>query len=288
MTLTPERLKDGLDAALRGEPPHAPLATDLAAGRRRLRRQRTLQLAAGSVALVTVLGATYGLVSGNSPQTARDLGGLTASAPPSDDVAALVEACRHGENTPEAIRQMFGAGAPTAAAVAQGPEQARLALLALDGAHWANCYVDLTGEAEFSASMEVWSTTGTSTDLLSTVSMCQEAECDEYSGTWVDRLPPEVARVDFTLADGTVQRVPTTDGFVAVVYQGKLRKPVTKDGPDDYAIESGLIRVDYVAADGTVLAAQAMDGTGAGEDGERIAGLPLLKEYPSLRGAQTY
>ena len=85
-----------------------------------------------------------------------------------------------------------------------------------------------------------------------------------------------------------MQRVPTADGFVAVVYQGKLRKPVTKDGPDDYAIVSGLIRVDYVAADGTVLAAQAMDGSGAGEDGERIAGLPLLKEYPSLRGAQSY
>ena len=130
MTLTPEQLKDGLDSALRDEPPHASLVSDVAAGRRRLRRHRALQVAAGSVALVTVLGAAYGLVSGNSPQTARDLGGLTASAPPSDDVAALVEACRHGENTPEAIRQMFGAGVPTAAVVARG-RGGTFALLAL-------------------------------------------------------------------------------------------------------------------------------------------------------------
>ena len=45
-----------------------------------------------------------------------------------------------------------------------------------------------------------------------------------------------------------------------------------------------LRRVTFLDAAGDPIAAEVLDGTGGGPDGEKVKGLPSITAYPGLRG----
>lgn len=286
MTIPPNDFRDLLDSSLADEPPAPPFERDLGAGRSRLRRRRLATGAVSVLAVGALAGSAYSLGAGASDnQRGQD---TTVAAPP-DGAAEYLDKCRNGENSDKAVTAMFGAGAPTIEASTRTEHQVTLALLAADGKHWAECWINLQAQ-EFSSGMTVHAANGRSTQLGSSfgtgcglVDGELDSNCSRFTATWVDRLPEQVAAVEFRTGDGESTVVRSKNGFVVFEYLGTLPAGASSDPSTWMEDFHPVTRITYLDASGAPLAADAMDGSGSGEERNRVGSLPTLKKYPSLR-----
>lgn len=282
--LDPQRFHDLLGEAAGQQPGHRPVADDLAAGRRSLRRRR-LGMGAGALAALMIVGGTGYVAAEQLGPDGSDDGRVPAAAAPSTPADAdLLAACRNGEATPAAIAALYDSGPPTVHVAARLGDTTQLAILAADRKAWGICTLSDADDAEFPADVQAFRAVDATQAASLPVSLrysqedCFEDDCAQTAMRLLTRLPAEVAAVRATLSDGTVHTAETdAEGFVNL--QAVVAKPSgDADGFSEFS------RIDYLGADGQVLAGQMWDGTGAGPDGERIEGLPLLAKYPSLAG----
>jgi hypothetical protein len=271
---------------------------DLARIRRDGARRRTARrLAAGGgvVAAAALVGVVLvGTSLGGNDTGARpdrDLVGVAPTAgatalPTGAELDSLLAGCRDGNQSDRATRAIFGGGEPVVKAAGVTEHRASLALESAEGDFWAQCEV-AQDKQEFAATMTVWPTQGTTTDSgygfgpgcgIGT----EAADCGTFAVTWVDRRPAVVAAAEFTTADGRTTRVESRDGYLVFEYLAPV--------PDGMELgEMGpqvtpLRRVTFLDAAGDPIAAEVLDGTGGGPDGERVEGLPSITAYPGLRG----
>lgn len=289
MSMDPHQFHDLLDRAVADQPRSgAEVSRAVAAGERRLRRRQWASVVGAAVAVLVIGGLS---VSG-----APGLGGDDRVAepavdpgPPSSD-AELLDSCRNGNQGDTDTALIFGSGAPAVKAVSRNAHQVKLAIESADGQHWAECFIHLEA-AEFTAGMTVHDSTGRSENTsyshgggCGLVDGDVDPACTTFVVSWVDRLPQPVASVRFDLYDGTSPTVPSVDGYVVLNHRGH-----TPDGasPGDDMMASPIERVTYLDATGKPLAAEAMDGSGAGTDHDRIGDLPRLRSFPSLRADES-
>jgi len=284
MTMTPEDFRDVLDSAFDGEPPGRTVDDDLRAGRTRLRRRRVAMIGTGCAGVALAAGIGLALPERGGPETQLAAQPPQISEPTrsTEADAGLVRACHDGNQSGRATAAIFDGGTPSVEGVARTSSQIRLALLAADGRHWADCFVNLRPDSEFASGMVVWPSQGHTTDFQYSGGGCASwPDCSTFSASWVERLPAVVAAVEVVTADGNTTRLVPEDGFVVFSYEGDLEA-----GQNGNDLVSVFRRVTYLDADGAPLAATAMDGSGGGEDHEQVGELPLLSAYPVLRPAQ--
>lgn len=292
MTMTPHDFRNLLDDALTPEPPARPVSSDVAAGRRLLRRRRAV-VTLGSAALVAVAGTTWAVAPG-SGTSATDRGARIATQPSGGASPApgtpLLERCRGGNQSERATRAVFGSGGPVVKAVAATDHQEVAALESADGRYWAECVVHHDAQ-EFASAMTVWEAAGRDRDgSYSSGPGCGlvdgkvDPTCRSFSVTWVDRRPAEVATVEFVTADGRTTPVHSVDGYIVFNYLGDV-PPGTSSDPMSWTFPP-IRTITFLDASGTPIAAEAQDGSGSGPDHDRIGDLPSIREYPGLRGDQ--
>jgi hypothetical protein len=295
MSMTPQEFQDLMVAATTPEPPQGDVGSDVLAGRRLLRRRRATVALGTAAAVVGIAGTAWAVAPGSD--SATDRGGMpvappsASTSPPTTD-SSLLEACRDGNQSDEATLEIFGAGEPVVKAVSRNEHQVILAIESGDGSHWAECFVHLDDQ-EFASGMTVYDGSGTSTSTsYSTGAGCGlvdghvDRTCGTWVVSWVDRLPAEVASVRFGTGDGRSTVVPSRDGYVVLNYQAPLPDGVRLDAGGSARGLQPLTRVTYLDEDGSPIAAEVMDGSGAGPDHEDVGDLPRLSAYPSLRGDQ--
>jgi len=283
--MNPTEFHERLDSALR-EADDPTLGTtvdaDIRLGRRLLRRRQGAAVL-GAVSVVAAAALAVGAVASTGGTT----GGPTVAAAPTSE-AELLAACRDGNQSDRATEAMFGGGDPTIKVENHSEYQTVLALEAADGRHWAWCSIQ-SGRAEFPSYMEVYDAGGTTRNsMYSSGAICRvPSECHRFSVAVVDRRPAEVAAVEFRTADGVRTTVESVDGYIVLNHVGTTPEDtaLTPEGlPVDFA---PIERITFLDANGTPIAAEAQDGSGAGPDGEWIAGLPSITEFPALRGGQS-
>ncbi len=259
----------------------------------RLRRRRQLAVGGAGLALAACVTTTALVVPGMLRDEARQ-----PARPDPADVATspsgLVDACRDGENSTETTSLVFGGGDPTVKSMATTRHRVSLALESADGRYWADCFVSLDNQ-EFRAGMTVYPVQGTATDFSSyagpgcgLVDGEVDADCHTFATGFVDRRPPEVVAAQVTTGDGETTTIRSRDGFLVFEHLGRLPEGVETDEmglPTDFV---AIRRVVFLDSDAQPIAAQAMDGTGDGPDGERIGDLPTLTAFPALRGDPVY
>jgi hypothetical protein len=83
--------------------------------------------------------------------------------------------------------------------------------------------------------------------------------------------------------DGRTTTVPSRNGYLVLNYIGDMPDGTSMaDGlPPDF---QGISRITFLGEDGKPIAAQALDGSGSGPDGEKIGDLPTLTRYPGRYG----
>lgn len=294
MSMTPHDFHALLDEAVAHAPLTRGIETDVAAGRRLLRRRRTLTAAGTALAAVVVAGSLQAFTGGGpSVRDARDL--PVAGSPttlPATAAAELLRQCRDGNQSSRATAAIFDAGDAVVRAQVRTEHQVILAIEAGDGAHWAECFVHLD-RAEFKAGMTVYDASGTATDNGYTFGPgcgLVDGQGDPGCATWtistVDRLPAEVAAVRYDLGDGASTTVVSQDGYVVLNHLATLPAGASVDEMGQTHGFDPLTRITYLDGSGRPIAAQAEDGSGSGPDHERVDGLPLLRDYPSLRAPQ--
>lgn len=286
-----ERLGSMLhDEALELLVPAAPAASVLTRGKRARARRRLAGAAATAAAVVAVTGAVTAMVGGSGGDTARDQRAVEPLAMPSTSTSALLEACRDGNQSEEDTHAIFGFGNPVVKAVVRTDYQTQLAIESGDGDHWASCFVHPPhADQEFPAGMTVHTATGTDTSLsYGSGSGCQlaggrvDTTCRTFHVDWVDRRPAAVAAARIQTADGRTTTVPSRDGYLVFNYVGDLPAGVgAADDGGSWIDFQPLHRITFLDADGKAIAAQALDGSGSGEDRERVGRLPSLSAFPS-------
>lgn len=290
-TMAPDEFHEQLARELADGPSdhdlRTPVARDLARGHRLLRRRR--YAAVGAAAVLVVAGA--GVALARPASTDRASGdGLTAAERLRTD-QDLLRACREGNQAPADTEAIFGSGAPSVEVAERTTYQVLLALQSADGNYWADCFVSLT-ESEFRSGIQAHSTTGSTPDFsygsgpgCGLVDGRADTDCDTFEVSYVDRRPAEVASVEVVLGNGETVRRRTHDGFVVLNYLGSL--------PDGMALTARghlhrafkpIRRITFLDRTGTPIAAEAMDGSGAGIDHDEVDGLPTLRAFPSLSG----
>lgn len=284
--LSPEAFRDELDRATDSPPPAWP-GRELAQGRRLLRRRRAVTVAASTlVAMVLAGGVAVGLDGG--PGVGRDRGTQVADQPPAQ-TADYLDSCRSGNQADVSTAAVFGAGTPIVQSVVRTDFQVVLALESADGSAWAECWIHLKS-AEFASGMTVYSaradhqrtgTTGLTSGLGCAMDAAARDTCRSWFASTVDRLPAQVAAVRYGLGDGREVTVRSQDGFVVLNVLGELPAGVTSDfaewGPG--GAFDPLSTITYLDATGQPIASEGPDAP---------AGLPKLKAYPSLKGAEIY
>lgn len=287
MTMSPEDFHDLMVAATTPEPMQGSVDSDIAVGRRLLRRRRAVVGLGTAAAVVGLAGTAWAVAPGLGPSSSRVP--VAHEAPPSSD-AQLLDSCRAGNQSDRATRAVFGAGDPTVKAVSRTGHQVVAALESADGAHWAECWVRLDA-GEFPAGMTVWGSAGRDADAsysfgtgCGLVDGELDPSCRTFSVTWVDRRPAVVAAAEFVTADGETTRVRSQDGYLVLNHLGKLPAGASSD-PSEAGF-SPIRTITFLDDSGEPIAAEAQDGSGSGPDGERVGDLPSIRSYPGLRSAQ--
>jgi hypothetical protein len=289
MTMTPHDFRALLDDALSPEPPARPVSSDVAAGRRLLRRRRAV-VTLGSAALVAVAGTAWAMAPG-SGTSATDHGTGIATQPSSPTTdASLLDRCRDGNQSERATAAIFGADDPVVKAVSRTEHQVLLAIESGDGSHWAECFVHLDNQ-EFASGMTVWDASGRDRDSSYSFGPgCGLADggvdpdCRTFSVSWVDRRPAAVAAVEFVTGDDRTTTVRSRDGYIVFNHLGAVPPGAPRD-PMSWTFPP-IRTITFLDASGRPIAAEAQDGSGSGPDHERIGDLPSIREYPGLRGDQ--
>jgi hypothetical protein len=295
MSMSPQEFQDLMISATTPEPPQGDVGSDVAVGRRLLRRRRARVALGTAAAVVGIAGTAWAVAPGSD--SAADRGGMPVAPPKSAPAApatdgSLLERCHDGNQSHEASAAIFGAGQPSVKAVSRTEHQVIAAIESGDGSHWAECFVHLDSQ-EFASGMTVYDGSGTSTSTsyssgpgCGLVDGGVDHTCSTWVVSWVDRLPAEVAAVRFETGDGRSTEVPSRDGYVVLNYQAPL--------PDGTRLDAGgsvrglvpITRVTYLDGDGSPIAAEAMDGSGTGPDHVNVGDLPRLSAFPALRAGE--
>jgi hypothetical protein len=294
MTMTPESFRDELDRATDAAPPAPPVVTDLEAGRARLRRHRRTTAAAVAAAVVVVaVGVAVAARGGSEDRGADPIAPPTTSQGPVEvpypaaqwTSDRIVAACDLPSGYFDARPRVV-----TSTATA---DQVLAAFANSDGRYWAGCTIPIGDPETDAATVVPYDSQGEPPrGFSSTVAAgCPRAEwssCRLYSYGSVDRVLPQVAGVEVGLANGDTVAVPTTDGYYAI----NLLLPLpTGASFDEEGRLTGLSstdlvnRITYLDRFGSPLAAAMLDGSGGGDSGMEVDGLPVAFDaYPSLRG----
>jgi len=274
------------DEALDLPVPAAPARAVLTRGKRVRTRRRLVGATAVAAGLVAIAGVAPGRVGGRDHADRA----LEPATMPATSTATLLGACRDGNQSEAETEAIFGSGTPVVKSVVQTDYQAQLAIESADGSHWASCFVHPPhADQEFPAGMTVYTTTGTDeTFSYSAGSGCEQSgahadtPCRTFHVDWVDRRPAAVAAARIETADGRTTTVPSRDGYLVFNYLADL--PAGVQPPDEagsWIDFQPLHRITFLDAAGKAIAAQALDGSGSGEDRERVGRLPVLSAFPS-------
>jgi hypothetical protein len=288
VTLTPEQFKDRLDhdllRASAGEPAMPVPDVDRAAGQRMLRRRRAGQAAAASLVAAAVVVTAFVVTSRVTDDHGVEVPAASIGTPPtSAQSAALLEQCSRAGSFRAAKRALYGTADPTVEVLATSGGSTWAMLRSADGKTSGTCRIDADPDAEFHVVLQAWEVGGPSIPGVMAFGSvgCATPPCDEVTVEWDDELPADVAAVRFDLGDGSRATVPTVDGFVLLATAARADPPYDPSSPDSvYPIHE----VQYLGADEEVLAAQVLDVPPVSPDAGRVGDLPLLGEYPSLRG----
>lgn len=282
-----ERLERGMpDAPSYGVPPSV-LERDLAAGQRLLWRRRGVLGFSTLATLAVIVGVAVSLprFGANAP----DQGVRGASSVTSE--TDLLEYCRTGDTSRRGHKALFGTGRPTVMARARGMRTIVLAIESADGLSWGDCVIDLRKSPVFRSAMAVYHSSDRSRNFSysSALERCDHSGyCSRFQVSVVDRRDPAVAYVEFVTLDGQATRLKTANGYYAFNYSGILPDG---GGPLDarYGYDRRLLnRITFFDEAGAPIAAEALNGSGGGEDGAVVPGLPLIRDFPSLRGNEAF
>jgi hypothetical protein len=291
MSLTPEQFKDRLDLDLltaSATEPATPLPQrDRAAGQRMLRRRRAGQAVAASLVAAAVVVTAFVVTSRVADDPGVEVPAASIGRPPtSAQAAALLEQCSRAGSFQAAKRALYGTADPTVEVVASSGGSTWAMLRSADGKTSGTCRIDADPDAEFHVVLQAWEVGPSTPGVMAFGSLgCATPPCDEVTVEWDDQLPADVAAVRFDLGDGSRATVPTVDGFVLLATTARADPPYDPSSPDSvYPIHE----VQYLGADEEVLAAQVLDVPPVSPDAGRVGDLPLLREYPSLRGPEVH
>ena len=132
-------LKNAIDESFGGGPAHRPMEDRLRAGRRAVRRRRTVVSGVVAAAMAGIVGAASAVTGAGTAQ--RELHPATNDA---DTITACADATP-GSDTKELF---FSSGTPTVLARAAVDERVTAVLLSADGKLWGDCRIDYTGRRE--------------------------------------------------------------------------------------------------------------------------------------------
>lgn len=258
-------LERRFERAFADEPPLRAVPDHLHRGQRAMVRRRVLTGGAGVLAAVivasTALVAT-GVLDRDQPQPARG-------------DAALIENCRKSSETKKDADLLFSSGSPTLLTKVTGRETTAL-LMSADKKYWGECHVGNAAREDGS---------GITAYEMNPADNGNRTGGFSISGGWtgcsdpqkqchltfsvLERRPSEVARAEYTLANGEVLKVPTVQGFIAVEYH----EPATRV-PGKRPVQ----RAALYSADGTMLAEMVEPGI------TPTPGVRRLTWYPNLTG----
>lgn len=288
--LTPERFRRLLEEGTATAPPAPSTATELAAGRSRLRRRRLAEVVAAAAAVVAVTGSVA-LATGGSPD--QDSVDPVAPRPATDAPSGSPEP--GAPLTREQLTDLCAAELPPGyfdgaerAVVAQATDlDTLLALESADGRYWASCQVP-RADPDGLPQVQAYDSQGQADGgwEYSYGPGCSPATsaCLYYALSAVDRVSPEVRSVRVELVDGTTRTSPVVDGYVVVDLLERLPAGARVEGSGRLDLTQPVHQVTYLDGQDRPLAAEVLDGTGAGPSGSGVAGLPRLSAYPSMRG----
>lgn len=290
-TYDPSQLASHLEQSFGAEPPHASFASDLAHGRRRLRRARALT-SLGGLAVAAVVAGTAVAVPRVLP--GPDTPVQVASGAEGD--AAVVQDCLGNDTTPVGMEQLTRAelrdrmgDARLMTRVDTGHETVAT-IRSADGRLWAECTLSTVDPAGVKAFTSVYATDVTfprtvvdgvrayepqsesdprlegtaGTPVPQFAVTCDsdlpeetaarakaDAACPTYTLTWNDRRPAEVGKIAVTAPDGKELDAVVRDGYVSLAYTGRM----TPEMADAVARGEtpGARQVTFYTADGTLL-----------------------------------
>ena len=294
MTMSPERFHDLLDQGTADAPPTPPVFTDLEAGRTRLRQRRFASLTAGALAVVVVAGGVGLATRGGTDDRGQDP--ITPPSTTSEPIpvpdpprgvtaATLLEDC----DTDDLPSPYFN-GTETVAIARSTHYQAVVAIESANGRYWAECTVVFGGEPDRVPTLEAYDSVGTTQGFQSvTDTGCTPltSACRYFAWSTANRVAPEVTGIEVELTDGSVHDFPAVRGHYVINILQPLPEgaSVAEDG-QLLGLDSDVVhRITYFDAAGTPLAAAALDGSGSGEGGFQVDGLPIAWDaYPSMKG----
>ena len=256
--MDPSELGERLHRAFGAEPPHDPVAADLARGRRRLRRHRA-SVALGGLAVATVVSGAALAVPGVLPG-ATDVG-PAAGGQMSD--RTIVATCMRKENvlhldargrsvSEEAALRLLGE--PRLVTTAATDLRTEATLLSDDGRFWGRCQFANRPEAGVKNAMGVFATdVGRGAEPAGNAAHDQvvathegdgeeapqlevpclgylsdgdraaaDARCPEFTMYWNDRRPAEVAAVRIVTPDGVSTWADVRRGYLSFAYTGDM------------------------------------------------------------------
>ncbi len=294
MSMSPEEFHQRYAAAVADEPATPPVEHDVAVarGRHLLRRRRIAAGASVCLAVAAIVGGSA-LVLGNGNE--RNTDDRTPAVPPTPSPAdpegiseeRLLGQCRDGElQDPARARTFFKSGTPSVKVVASTRFDTSAALESADGRYWAWCRVT-PGHPEWSG-MDVYRSTGDrgrdfffySGGGCGPVMLGAEdvPGCRTFRMRWAERVPPEVASMEFVMGNGETVTLEGSDGYFINEFAGELPEGVKTRPNGDLPVSFRIfLSLTYFDADGVPIAAQGPNG--------RIGDLPPLARYPFL-GAQ--
>ena len=278
-------LKSAIDESFGGGPDHRPMEDRLRAGRRAVRRRRTVVSGVVAAAMAGIVGAASAVTGAGTAQ--RELH-------PATNDADTITACADATPGSDTKKVFFASGTPTVLARAAVDERVTAVLLSADGKLWGDCRIDYTGRREGGAGVTVYEMDpppdpnggqmagfgyeggwGCPTD-----NELVPADCDTISFSLMERRSEEVARVDAELINGAKLSTEAERGFYAFEYHGATDlRPVNKHGVT-MPMEGLVQRLRFYDADGTLIAEETADGVTPTRGVPRISGLPQLTGTP--------
>jgi hypothetical protein len=161
-TMHPADFAERLDASFRAEPPHRDVASDVALGRRRLRRRRAT-VTLGALTAVAVIAGVGSAVPTLFPGSESRPAEVAADGEPSR--AGIVSACMRAENVmarspwngsdQEAFALM---GVPRLMTSAVSDNRVEATLLSEDGSRWGECQLGREPDNGVKSAMNIYPT----------------------------------------------------------------------------------------------------------------------------------
>lgn len=290
--MSPDEFRQRFADALADEPLGPPAESDIAVaqGRHRLRRDRLVVGTGACLAVATVLVASA-LVLGLDDDRDKDSApavspepSLSRPRPVADK--ELLEQCRNGEFVaPHAADLLFQSGTPVIKGADFNSFDGSAALESADGRYWAQCFI-APGDPRSTGMMVLTSSgtrDGTSTNIfVVTGAGCGPSKgdrgvpgCSKFNVQWTERLPAEVASVEFVMTNGETVSVVGNDGYFVLEYVGELpsnKKPRLDELQDPFL--EGYRSITYLDAEGTPIAQE--------RNGPPVDELPGLGAYPGI------